>query len=512
MQGGSPSLLDPKATGGIHAGDGFTVQERYLALRIPELLGDSSFTSLQQERAEDVDVWFSDGRRDHHQCKNENVTPGEVADLVATFRTRFAELVREGRLRRFVIAASHIGPTLLPFLKSLAIFRTRNFETGDEAERVATLATLRESAQKIALDSHFDFIVEHVYFDMTLSNLDGPIIRAHQQLAFGLAQVVGIGSIDEASAVADAVLKAIHDDRKRPWKREELLALIAGARETFLLGPSPAAAELVVIRHETLKHVDEPPSKETLPLLFGDRRVTSVRIDDVRALQSRDAGRMSAAAVSLASADGTYRTSLSRPNARSLYFGFPHVPFGILAGCVAGQERQVALVEHDLDSKRFEWRADAPLIGASAAATPLSADGVARLRVSVSARVLESACEAVVPRQTLRLDLHVESNKIGRGIVGHETQGREYAARVRELLDNNIAGQRYASLHVFAAVPVSVAFLIGQVLAHSSVPDVYVYNFETNAKPQYAWRLGFSEAMRGKQCVEFLSEVSDDAA
>jgi hypothetical protein len=132
--------------------------------------------------------------------------------------------------------------------------------------------------------------------------------------------------------------------------------------------------------------------------------------------------------------------------------------------------------------------------------------------VSVSARVLESACEAVVPRQMLRLDLHVESNKIGRGIVGHETQGREYAARVRELLDNNIAGQQYASLHVFAAVPVSVAFLIGQVLAHSSVPDVYVYNFETNVKPQYAWRLGFSEALRGDQCVEFLSEVSDGAA
>ncbi len=511
-QGGAPSLLDPKATGGIYAGDGFTVQERYLALRIPELLADATFISLQHERAEDVDVWFSDGRRDHHQCKNENVTPGEVADLVGTFRARFADLLRECRLRRFVIAASAIGTTLRPFLKSLAIYRSRNFEAGDESERRATLETLRAAAATISLDGHFDFIVEHVHFDTTLSSLDGPIIRARQELAFGMAQAVGIKSIDEAFAIADAVLKAIHEERTRPWKRDELMGLIANARETFRVGPSPSSAELVAIRHETLKHVDEPPSKDTLPLLFGERRVTTVRVDDVATLDSRDAASMSAAAVALASSDGIYCTSISRPNARTLYYGFPHVPFGILAGCVAGQERQVALVEHDLDSKRFEWRAGAPLIGASAVATPLAADGVARLRVSVSARVLELPCEAVLPRSRLRLDLHVEANKIGRGTVGNETQAREYAARVRDLLDNHIAGHQYASLHVFAAVPVSVAFLLGQVMAHSSVPSVYVYNFETNTMPQYAWRLGVREAMCGDACIEFLGEVSDGPA
>jgi hypothetical protein len=92
---GSPSLLDPKATGGIYASDGFTVQERYLALRVPELLADESFAALQQERAEDLDVWFADGQREHHQCKNENVTGGTVLELVTTFRERFADLLRK---------------------------------------------------------------------------------------------------------------------------------------------------------------------------------------------------------------------------------------------------------------------------------------------------------------------------------------------------------------------------------------------------------------------------------
>lgn len=33
-----PSLIDVKATGGIHAGEGFTVKERYLVLLISEWL------------------------------------------------------------------------------------------------------------------------------------------------------------------------------------------------------------------------------------------------------------------------------------------------------------------------------------------------------------------------------------------------------------------------------------------------------------------------------------------
>src|SRR5262249_46847886 len=147
-------------------------------------------------------------------------------NLVSTFRTRFADLIQEKRLRRFVIAGSQIGPTLLPFIKNLDLYRSRRFEAGDQAEATATYDTLRMLAAELNLDDDLDFAVERIHFDITLASLGGPIVRSRQQFAVALAQVVGITSIDEAMDVAKAVQNAIHEDNKRSWTRDQLRTLI----------------------------------------------------------------------------------------------------------------------------------------------------------------------------------------------------------------------------------------------------------------------------------------------
>ena len=132
------------------------------------------------------------------------------------------------------------------------------------------------------------------------------------------------------------------------------------------------------------------------------------------------------------------------------------------------------------------------------------------MRVSISARVQEDACDRVLRASDVGLDLHVEADDIGRGAVATEAQARQHAARVRKLLDNYVAGKsQFASLHVFAAVPVSVAFAVGQVLGHSSLPPCYIYNFDALAVPKYRWRLGLREAVEGRACVDVLPEVRD---
>lgn len=198
--------------------------------------------------------------------------------------------------------------------------------------------------------------------------------------------------------------------------------------------------------------------------------------------------------------------ALDQPDAELLYYGFPHVPFGVLAGYIAQPHRRVALVEHDLDTCRFEWRPDATVSLSTARTTERSAAGTAaQVRVSVSAYVLDDVCAAVLPTADVGVDVSVEAAEVRRGVVTTEAQAREYSARLRRELDQRLSGNAgITSIHLFAAVPVSVAFRIGQVLANTGLPRCYVYNFDAAATPQYCWRLDLREAKRGARCAELL--------
>jgi hypothetical protein len=86
--------------------------------------------------------------------------------------------------------------------------------------------------------------------------------------------------------------------------------------------------------------------------------------------------------------------------------------------------------------------------------------------------------------------------------VRREEQALEYKTVLRSGLSrcmNEIKG--IESIHVFAAVPVSIAFLLGQVLSATLFPRCYVYNFNNKAvpKPGYEWRLSLDDAVRNKK-------------
>jgi hypothetical protein len=125
--------------------------------------------------------------------------------------------------------------------------------------------------------------------------------------------------------------------------------------------------------------------------------------------------------------------------------------------------------------------------------------------VSVSAIVRDEVCAEVLPPTGARIDMHIQAEEIGRGTVATSAQAAEYAVRLRRALDRHVTGNpAIKSIHVFAAVPVSVAFRVGQVLAHSGLPRSYVYNFDAGATPRYCWRVGLDEAVQGEHSVEVL--------
>jgi hypothetical protein len=263
-----------------------------------------------------------------------------------------------------------------------------------------------------------------------------------------------------------------------------------------------------LICHQTLKRAHARPGEEDLPALFRDRRVQFVEIDNTAEMVQPTAMTITKVATDLVSPAGSFRAALDVAGGHRLYYGFPHVPFAALAGFIAQPQRHVGLVEHDLDSGRFQWRPDAPVTGARVYVQPGSAVGnAARLRVSVSAHVREQQCNAALPADAVRLDLHLEADDLGRGMVTSEAQARYYVRQIRRALDDHVAGNHeIGSLHVFAAVPVSVAFLLGQALAHSGLPTCTVYNFNSSDTPPYRWSLDLHAAVAGAPCVRMSKE------
>lgn len=262
---------------------------------------------------------------------------------------------------------------------------------------------------------------------------------------------------------------------------------------------------LVMLRHDTLKSSIDPPNREDLPGLLQGREVQRVGADYVEYLEHRGTSRaaLDAVARSMVTSSGAMRSCLADPRTDVLYFGFPHVPFGVLAGRIAGSHRHVRLVEHDRHTGRFRWGPGGELKLAPPAIRDRSKGSVARLFVSISAHVDEKICEKVVSARRSRIDVHVGLRKPFRGAIATEAQARHLVENIACEVDTAIGGVGgLDAVHVFAAVPVSVAFLLGQwVFAGTALPPAIVHSLVAAPKPAYRWGLNLFDAMAGRGVI-----------
>jgi hypothetical protein len=113
----------------------------------------------------------------------------------------------------------------------------------------------------------------------------------------------------------------------------------------------------------------------------------------------------------------------------------------------------------------------------------------------------------VLPEHQLGLDLHFKLPAPRRSIVQAHEQMQAYVREIREQFDQHISNStQLTSIHVFAAVPVSLAFSIGKALTATWLPPCYVYNFDLRDTPQYKWRLGLREAKERRPCIHIFQE------
>jgi hypothetical protein len=116
-------------------------------------------------------------------------------------------------------------------------------------------------------------------------------------------------------------------------------------------------------------------------------------------------------------------------------------------------------------------------------------------------------CQQVLPDPEVALDLHFTLPAPRRGSVRREEQLKAYVQQIQDTLDQYISGsppRPLKSVHVFAAVPVSVAFHLGRALAATWLPECFIYNYGKLEQPAYKWRLSLQAAAQGRRSVKIF--------
>ncbi|RKG89313.1 SAVED domain-containing protein [Corallococcus terminator] len=313
------------------------------------------------------------------------------------------------------------------------------------------------------------------------------------------------------TALSEARKKLRTQTKYRDWLS---LQLYARAGDETALTPftkpppvsGPSFRKLILIRHEAYSRVAVDPEPADAPALFNDRQAHVISIDQTALLEQREWKNLPEEVARLSAPDGTLRMAYSERDADVGYYGFPYVPLAALAGFLA-KSRDVHVFEYV--SNRFQWEAgnETFLSTLESDVQPRESGDTARLRLSVSAPVSLEDCRQVLPDPEVALDMHFSLQMPKRGSVRQEEQLKLYVQKIQDALDQYISGsplRPLRSIHVFAAVPVSVAFLLGKVLAATWLPECFIYNYGRTERPAYKWRLSLQAAAQGKRSVKIF--------
>lgn len=319
-----------------------------------------------------------------------------------------------------------------------------------------------------------------------------------------------LGSGNLRKAISSARLKLMREPGPKDWaalqfygRAEDEAALHPFAPPEHPSGPAPRP-DLVLVCHQALAQVRSTPGHIDAPRLLEHRRVEEVPIDQTQALGKARRSNLNDQVRRLTRPDGELLSAFSKPGVELLYCGFPLVPFAVLAGYLAKATQHVHVIEYDREKGRFAWDESPgePYPPLELEESVLGPGRAAQLRLSISSEVKRSDCETVLPAHDVRADLHFKVPRPAFGIVRREEQAQAYRQVLRSKLNQYMSTiDSIDSIHVFAAVPVSIAFLLGQVLSATAFPRCYVYNFNAKAepKPGYEWRLSLDDAVRNKR-------------
>jgi len=166
-------FTSPTAMGGIHGGEGFSYQDRYITCHISKWLNEQTFQRLISEGSGDVDVVYHINGIDyyeHIQIKDHNLTNTDFKEAIKTFDT-----INSGTgkvYRKFILSCTGYNSDVNALINKIDRLRKMR-EFFDEANKSALQTTedeVKNAITKLKLDSLYSFILEKVYFETSPLN------------------------------------------------------------------------------------------------------------------------------------------------------------------------------------------------------------------------------------------------------------------------------------------------------------------------------------------------------
>jgi hypothetical protein len=513
----SSSLLDRRATGGLRGWGGFSAQVRYILISLPQWLREPDFESFQPERLEDVDVFRrvnGTSVTEHHQVKTSELGPGDAKRLIEdAFERLRGGAPATPDYPSFVIATPRPHTDVKAAFDAVALFRGTAFENSQDARRATTLEDLKSRLMNsgvVSRDELADFVIGRVSLRTDWGGLE-PSNDGWGRIAGELGQVPDFAGyiVDELTAAAKEFAHRLDGRKRYLWPREEICSVLRDTIGTYRAGPPRTEGDIVLLSHASRALVRAQPTDVALPQSLRQARRLPFSVEHPQLLATTTDGDLADALTSLFLPDGTFQNALALAGSRPLiYYGFPHIPLAALAGFLLGEQATVHLVEHDRETGTFAWPISTT--GETPRLIPTSArvegPGALVVRVSVSSRVEPALCR-IATAERIAGDIDFSLDRPRRGVVEREAQVREYARIIRNTLDGVVvSGGDVSSVHVFAAVPVSLAFLIGQLSSFRGFPPTYVYNFSAEDSPPYRWAVCIQGASAGRG-LHFVPDV-----
>ncbi len=159
------------AMGGIHGGNGYTFQDRYIVCHIPKWLADPTFVHIMPEATGDVDIVYNNNGQhsyDHIQIKDHAVTNIILKEAIKIFSK-----INDGTkdvYNKFTLTAPSVNTQVKSLITALERFReAKKLYAQENANALSTTNdALFEILRKLKLETYNDFIISKVYFEIGL--------------------------------------------------------------------------------------------------------------------------------------------------------------------------------------------------------------------------------------------------------------------------------------------------------------------------------------------------------
>ncbi|MFC1638833.1 SAVED domain-containing protein [Patescibacteria group bacterium] len=169
------------------------------------------------------------------------------------------------------------------------------------------------------------------------------------------------------------------------------------------------------------------------------------------------------------------------------YYGIAHVPLTFHLGFLLSTKISPHFAERERTANEWRWLSNDDSSVEFQVTRPeggWSGESDAAIRIGVSYPVTPEQTNPVV-ESCATFGISVVSPAVD--IVRTRKDVERLAASFRGVIDELVASSSIQRIHVFASVPMCVAFAMGQQISASIHPKVYVYNYRRQDSPNYKW-------------------------